>query len=309
MEKKQGEIKKKVACIVVTFNRKNLLIKCLDSIQQQSYRPHTVFIVDNASTDGTRQLVCERNYLDTTINGVTYVYIQLPENIGGSGGFYTGMKTAFESDENFDAFWLMDDDGITDKDQLSSMLPYIDRYGYVSPNVRSIEDASVGAFFKPSPNQETDENGNYLGVANPFNGVLYSREVVGKVGYPVKNMFIWGDEVNYDSRCIKAGYSPIIVVKAIHFHPKNRQIKVPSWLGREIAVPEQNWKLYCYARNRVFNSRTINGLGRSLGRTCIDFLDFFFALIKLKQLRRLYVVVVAQLDGLKGVLPVSRKFV
>ena len=166
---------KKVACIVVTFNRKDLLIKCLDAIKSQHYKPHSVFIIDNASTDGTRQLVEKNGYDSCIINGIHFEYVLLSENIGGSGGFYTGFKKAFESEENFDAFWVMDDDGIADENQLKELLPYLDKYHYVSPNVRSIENPAIGAFFTPPANQKVDNAGNYLGVANPFNGVLYSR--------------------------------------------------------------------------------------------------------------------------------------
>lgn len=300
---------KKVACIVVTYNRKDLLIKCLDAIKLQTYKPHTVYIIDNASTDGTRQLVFEKGYDNTSVNGIRFEYVLLSENIGGSGGFYTGFKVSFESPENFDAFWVMDDDGIADKNQLKELLPYLDQYHYVSPNVRSIEDPSIGAFFTPPANQIVDEYGNYLGVANPFNGVIYSRELVSKVGYPEKNMFIWGDEINYDARSAKAGYRPIIIIKALHFHPQNRQIKYKSWLGHSIALPEQDWKLYCYARNRVFNSRVINGRIKSIGRLCIDFTDFLFALLNKRQLRRIKIVIVAQLDGISGTLKENRKFV
>ena len=300
---------KKVACIVVTFNRKDLLIKCLNAIKSQKYKPYTVYIIDNASTDGTKELVSDEGFYNKNVEGIHFEYVCLPENIGGSGGFYTGFKITYESAENYDAFWVMDDDGIADENQLAELLPYIDQYGYVSPNVRAIDDPSVGAFFCPPANQKVDEKGNYLGVSNPFNGILYSRELVSKVGYPEKNMFIWGDETNYDARCTKAGFSPIIVLKAIHYHPRNRQVKIASWLGHEIAVLEQDWQLYCYARNRVFNSRTLNGFTKACGRICIDFLDFFFVLKKQKQLRRLKVVVVAQFDGIKGRLKVNRKFV
>ena len=143
---------KKVACIVVTFNRKDLLIKCLDSIKAQTYKPHTVFIIDNASTDGTRQSVAMNGYDCSTLNGIRFEYVQLSENIGGSGGFFTGFKIAFESEENFDAFWVMDDDGIADENQLKELLPYLEKYHYVSPNVRSIENPTIGAF---SPPQQT----------------------------------------------------------------------------------------------------------------------------------------------------------
>ena len=51
------DTKYKICAVVVTFNRKELLINCLNAINEQTYKPHTVIIVDNASTDGTKDLM------------------------------------------------------------------------------------------------------------------------------------------------------------------------------------------------------------------------------------------------------------
>ena len=108
----------KICAVVVTFNRKDLLINCLNAINEQAYKPHTVIIVDNASTDGTKDLVKQTGYYNILLNGINYQYLLLPNNQGGAGGFYNGIKTAYESKENFDAVWVMDDDGVADKKQL-----------------------------------------------------------------------------------------------------------------------------------------------------------------------------------------------
>ena len=65
--------KYKICAVVVTFNRKELLINCLDAINQQTYKPHTVLIVDNASTDGTKDFVKENEYYNVEKNGIDYV--------------------------------------------------------------------------------------------------------------------------------------------------------------------------------------------------------------------------------------------
>lgn len=56
------DTKYKICAVVVTFNRKELLINCLNAINEQTYKPHTVIIVDNASTDGTKDLVKQNGY-------------------------------------------------------------------------------------------------------------------------------------------------------------------------------------------------------------------------------------------------------
>ena len=45
--------KEKIAAVVVTYNRKELLFQCLDALLKQTYPLDAIYIIDNASTDGT----------------------------------------------------------------------------------------------------------------------------------------------------------------------------------------------------------------------------------------------------------------
>ena len=46
-----------VAVVVVTFNRADLLARLLDGLAAQTHRPDAVIVVDNASSDHTRQVL------------------------------------------------------------------------------------------------------------------------------------------------------------------------------------------------------------------------------------------------------------
>ena len=95
----------KTAGVVVTYNRKDELIKNIKSILSQSYVVDKYYIIDNHSSDNTEQMLKDEGILDDHI--IQYVYLE--ENIGGSGGFYTGLKMAYE--DGYDFICLMDDDG------------------------------------------------------------------------------------------------------------------------------------------------------------------------------------------------------
>lgn len=45
--------KEKIAAVVVTYNRKELIGECLDAILLQTYPVDSIILIDNASTDGT----------------------------------------------------------------------------------------------------------------------------------------------------------------------------------------------------------------------------------------------------------------
>jgi len=117
-----------IAAVVVTYNRKNLLGQCLDSLFGQTQPLDAIYIIDNCSTDGTPDLLHARGWIatpegrdDEVVEAIRPVavpgspnrrlevhYVRLPENTGGAGGFHEGMKRATEA--GFDWLWLMDDD-------------------------------------------------------------------------------------------------------------------------------------------------------------------------------------------------------
>lgn len=246
----------KIVCVVVTYNRKKLLNRCLDAINVQTLKPKMVVIIDNASTDGTMDSVQERGFYNCVNNEIEYKYVRNHQNIGGAGGFYTGIKMAYES--GAEAVWVMDDDGQPDKDCLMNLVSYSDQHDYLAPIVLSDEDHKSCSFALHYEDIDTfsklmnAHDGIIENWASPFNGILYSRRLVDKVGYPKREMFIWGDEANYHARCIKAGYIPCTILKAVHYHPLNRVDYVES-VGWNISVTTADWKLYCCIRNIIYN--------------------------------------------------------
>jgi rhamnopyranosyl-N-acetylglucosaminyl-diphospho-decaprenol beta-1,3/1,4-galactofuranosyltransferase len=139
-----------IAAVVVTYNRKDLLGQCLDSLLGQSHPLDAIYVIDNHSTDGTcdylraRDLItpieCSGNEPVETVKGVTMGgianasgvddgsvhrrlevrYVRMPENTGGAGGFHEGMRRA--SAAGFDWLWLMDDDLLTAPDALEALV-------------------------------------------------------------------------------------------------------------------------------------------------------------------------------------------
>ena len=262
---------KKIAAIIVTYNRKELLAECLAAVCAQEYKPAAAYVIDNASTDGTDEWIRQYGY-DREKESIVFHYVRLPENIGGSGGFYTGLKMAHESEEMFDAFWLMDDDGVADKAQLRHLVTHLDTHDYLSPLVIAKEDPTRCAFYDMSVEELKSKavEGLYPNEANPFNGVLYSRRLVDKVGYPIKEMFMWGDEWNYHCRNIKAGFPPAIVIESLHVHPKDRQVR-KKMLKENYVVPAEDWKLYLYVRNVIFDIRMRGSSLKSLYKFAVHF--------------------------------------
>ena len=303
----------KIGCVVVTFNRKALLKRCLDAVAVQTFKPKTVYIIDNASTDDTLDSVKEWGYYNCVHEGVIFKYVLNSKNEGGAGGFYLGMKTAFE-DGDYDALWVMDDDGEPEKNCLEYLVSYLSDYDYIAPIVLSDDDHITCSF---SSDRETlsefckrmkAHDGIIENWASPFNGILYSSKYLSLVGYPLKDLFIWGDERNYHFRALKNNITPITIVDAVHYHPINRQECVQLFSHFSIIVPPADWKLYCYIRNLVYSNRQFRGNYISI-RSIVAFIFLYgYFFIKESNYHRFKVVYQACIDGYKGNLKRLYKF-
>lgn len=248
----------KVAAVVPTFNRKELLVECLQSVCSQTYKPYVVYVCDNKSTDGTRDFLRSNGFYDSIVNGVIVKYVEMPINGGGAMGFSIGMEMAFK-DSLVDAFWMMDDDGLPKSDCLEHLIEFLHKHDYVSPIVYSRINknelvAPIDGDVSPSQIQNKYGKGKMIfGYCNPFNGGLFSRKLVKIVGFPKKELFIYGDEMNYHQRCLMCGFVPVAVPSAIHFHPPfdvngTQKFGVVNFKPTKVAM-------YCQWRNNIYNKK------------------------------------------------------
>ncbi len=260
-----------VCAVVVTYNRKNPLGECLDTLLSQTRPLDSIIIIDNASTDGTEKFL-KKSYL----NNPVFDYVLLPENTGGAGGFYEGVKRCYE--KGYDWLWLMDDDIKLD---LSALANLIDAYGKISTLAvfnslimcENREQLSFGlydigtgeAVYNYRRVCEIDKTYNYNGIIDStapgfFNGTLIPRGIIERVGYPQKELFIWGDEKEYVRRIHAKGFKTFIVLSSIAIHPRGTYAKYKIF-GRQFKAPVgPPWKKYYQIRNEIYLTKKDKGI-------------------------------------------------
>lgn len=269
---------KEIAAIVVTYNRKDCLLTCLEAIRKQTLAPDIIYIIDNHSTDGTADALSINKYMDyispvnldedhvitsqiASLNNpqdrIDVKYIYKSENTGGAGGFYTGMKMAY--DDGYEWLWMMDDDGIPAEDGLQQICFYSKKYNLYFSNalVISTEDRfslSFDLLHDKKNRQEYEEMEIVYHYATPFNGTFINRTLPENIGFVKKEMFIWGDEQEYLKRTLKNNYATGTVVKSIHYHPKEKGIVrqvFPFTKRYKILIKPENLS-YIYYRNLAY---------------------------------------------------------
>lgn len=257
--------KSMVSAVIVTFNRVEKLEKVLNAVSRQTYKPNRIFVIDNASTDNTEAMVTSRN--DAKIE-----YIKLPQNIGGAGGFFEGMKAAYEQGDDY--LWLMDDDAYPEPDALAVLHKSIADFPLKTGKTASFAcsfvkwvDGTVCEMNIPSrthdcPRFYTDELPVLLVESCSFVSVLIPSWAVQKHGYPLKEYFIWYDDVEYTQRISASGLG-ILCLQSIVVHD------MPENKGADFSLINDTniWK-YCYgARNEASYKYKTKGI--------IGFISFF----------------------------------
>lgn len=90
-----------VSVIITTHNRKEMLVKAIESVLGQTYKKLECIVVDDASTDGTREHITE--YINN--KRILYYYISENESRGGNYARNVGLENA-----SGDVVAFLDDD-------------------------------------------------------------------------------------------------------------------------------------------------------------------------------------------------------
>ncbi len=236
--------KKKVMAIVVTYNRKELLKECINALISQNYRNCEILIIDNASTDGTKELI------DKEFNNNKIHYKNTGSNLGGAGGFNYGMKEAYKL--GCDYMWIMDDDCIVHKDSLEKLMEadkeLNSNYGFLSSKVLWKDDSICVMNIQKKKFSRWLKNFNRnlqtIAMAS-FVSLFVKTSIVEEVGLPIKDFFIWTDDWEYTRR-ISRKHKCYYVADSVVTHKSKQNV------GASIATVDDRLERFKYLyRNDV----------------------------------------------------------
>jgi galactofuranosylgalactofuranosylrhamnosyl-N-acetylglucosaminyl-diphospho-decaprenol beta-1,5/1,6-galactofuranosyltransferase len=254
----------RLAVITCTYKKENYVRKTVRSIVENELLSNevlNVFVVDNART---------LHKTDFPEQRVTLIENR---NVGGSGGFTTGLLKALESEEKFSHFLFMDDDIILDGEVVFRLFAL---YSYSRQNHFSVAGSMLDGFRKHILYESgakygfrLREDSRFLMVSDPFsaaplNHELYlvdplnlnqllqeedfdysgfwffsfPREIVEVLGLPMP-FFIKVDDMEYGVRIKKDQGFDIVAFPSI-----------AVWHTPFYAKPVK-WDVYYYSRNQL----------------------------------------------------------
>jgi GT2 family glycosyltransferase len=216
-----------VFAVLYTYNRKELIAQSLASVLGQTLGPERIILVDNGSTDGTRDDLAERGLLaDPRID-----YVRLEQNTGAAGGLRAGISHAYRLDCEW--VWVMDDDVICRPDTLERLkaaydenFAHPDRLGFlvsrlIGPNGRANNVPQVDD--RRNPDDFSVDWPQFLarGLVRvriaTLSSVLLPRATLTQCGAPRSDFFIWGEDTDYTLR-ITAWRPGFLVGNSVALH-------------------------------------------------------------------------------------------
>ena len=242
-----------IASVTLAYNSEQFLCGQLDALLRQNRSLEEIIVVNNGSTDGTRDLLSAK-YPQVTV-------LDLPTNVGVGGGYAAGLGYAARK---HDWVWLLDHDSVPADDGLETLLQGLtglegstESIGMLAPvPIHSGTQLSYpGMLWRRGwvrPRSEWSDQPVYFVDAVISSGSLIRSEVVDKVGLPRADFFIDFVDFEYCLRLRRHGYK-IAVVRGSHLdhaigNPRTINIfgYSKAWGGH---AP---WREYYISRNETF---------------------------------------------------------
>lgn len=267
-----------VATIVVTFNRLAYLKDLIGSLRAQTYGDNAIVVVNNGSTDGTSEWLA-------TQEGLTVIS---QPNVGGAGGFFTGLKYAAE--HGFDHCWIMDDDVLCRPDSLAELMAAMDARPHAGFVCSRVVGESGKAMNVPSADTRGLPNGDYpdtydLVVSHgmvkvlsaTFVSVLIPTAMLRKHGLPLRQFFIWCDDTEFTLR-LSHSEPCYIACRSVVTHRRANESRL-SFLDERDPRRLRNYHLL-YRNRYVYRRRWEEG-GSAIKAFIFDVKTIFRLLLRL----------------------------
>ncbi|HUB92555.1 MAG TPA: glycosyltransferase [Candidatus Saccharimonadales bacterium] len=173
-----------IAIIIPTFNSYALVNRHLDILEKQTRKDFDAIIIDSGNSNDRNLIRTKRGF------GVVIKYFK--DDLGGSGSAYEGMKYAYG--KGYRHMILTDSDAFPVSRNLVEKL-------VANADEKTVAYATnIIKRYRKGQGPEKEE----VRWA-PWHYLTFSREMVGKLGLPRRDLFIYNDDVEYSNRIIRIG--------------------------------------------------------------------------------------------------------
>lgn len=244
-----------VASVTVAYNGAAVLSGHLESLKRQSCQIDEIVVVDNASTDQTRNLLARRY--------PRVKQLSLPCNRGIAGGLAAGVAYA-ALERQHDWIWIFDQDSLPAPDALEQLLAAIHRLKDEAQDIAIVAPICINqATGMKYPGLRWNRHGfspHSCDQSEPVSfvdmvissGSLIRREGIEEAGLPREDFFM--DFVDYEHclRLRRQGFRIAIVRDSTLDHAIGEPTTVKIFGRRKFWADHPPWREYYMARNEIF---------------------------------------------------------
>ncbi len=258
----------KLSIIILTWNSEHLLRRCLSSLQANAtLNNYKIIIIDNNSTDGTRELLKSIDSKDS------YQIVFNSHNRGGGAARNQGMKMA-----KGEYILILDVDTIVTSGAIDKLISYLDntiKCGLVAAKMTDIDGrlqytcrtypTIVSKLLRRTPGKwarrmlDTEEMRNWdhasirevdyvIGACQ-----LIRKSVIDEIGLLDENIFYGPEDIDFCLRIWQAGYKVVYNPEAIIIHDEQRITK--KRLLSRISLEHAKGLVYFFCKHKYLFSR------------------------------------------------------
>lgn len=217
---------KQIGVVICNYNKKDDALACIQSVLESKFQDYDIYVVDNASTDGSAEVI-QKDY------GEQVTLLVNQENLGGSGGFNTGLRTVFE--KGYPYLMCIDNDALLDENAIGNLYAFLQEHpetGIAAAKIyhREAPDyvqqfgqrIDFQNFCTDVPYLNAYEDGSmpeYVYTdAVPACALMIRRSVIEKIGFMPEENFLYWDDTEWCYLCNRAGWKVASVGNAMALH-------------------------------------------------------------------------------------------
>jgi rhamnopyranosyl-N-acetylglucosaminyl-diphospho-decaprenol beta-1,3/1,4-galactofuranosyltransferase len=262
----------KIVASVVTFNRKQALLECLEALAEQTVPTDEVIVIDNGSTDGTELAIAGSGLSER----IPVLYVRLERNVGAAGGYNVAFRESLKRSPEW--IMLMSDDVVAAPDALEQLLSseaaqdartaalcpaIVGRDGHFQPEYTG----GSYRFGQRFPLSASDHEVDAVQIEHAsFMGVLIRGTAAEEVGPPMAEFFLSGDDLEWFLR-LRGHWSTWLIPPARLVHQDHVPYSETGLRGalrraRRPVPAEEVWKYVYTFRNMSWIRRRYDNEGR-----------------------------------------------
>ncbi len=220
-----------VSVVIATYNGAGFLEACVESVMRSRYENFEVIVVDNASTDGSAELMQKRFGGDTRL-----VIIRNPVNLLFTGGYNTGLRqargeliVALNNDTEVDSEWLSEIEKAMRDESIGAAQPKVLVWGK-KPPVIDYAGAGVDRFgFCVGYGAGEEDSGSPGNVEDIFyaggTAMVLRKKALDTVGLFEERFGMHWEDVDLSWRMHLAGYRVVVIPRAMIYHKGSLSMK------------------------------------------------------------------------------------